>query len=135
MCITLFQQKKSYQLHRARIPNAALFVRSIVGILGWLHGTSRGGEIQLRRFRRLRRCFSSTKMKAHGDTTFTFLAFFSVAGFCNGAIFEPLLYYSCSLQTVILVVLLMLVTSRGVYRATCLPCGNGEAEESIQLRL
>lgn len=27
------------------------------------------------------------------------------------------------------------MTPRGVYRATCLPCGNGEAEESIQLGL
>lgn len=35
---------KSYELHHDRIPNAALFVRSIVGILGWLHGTSRGGS-------------------------------------------------------------------------------------------
>ena len=56
-----------------------------------------------------------------------------------GFAMEPFLSHFCiihvPLQTVILVVLLMLVTSRGVYRATCLPCGNGQAEESIQLRL
>ena len=33
------------------------------------------------------------------------------------------------------VVWLMVGTPRGVHRATCLPCGNGEAEESIQLGL